>query len=90
MKMPSLEIMVARWTVEQVATILQTTTEGVYILTRCRLLRPLGNPPANGTKYYARVYIERLAGDEKWLAKASDALVRFKWEKNHGKDRKAQ
>ena len=86
----SLELKPARLTVEQVAWVLNTTTEGVYILTKCRLLRPLGNPPANGTKYYARVYIERLAGDEKWLAKASDALVRFKWEKNHGKDRKSQ
>lgn len=78
----------ARLHVEQVAKILNTTNEGVYVLTSKRLLKPLGNPPPNGTKYYARDYILRLAGDEKWLAKMSDALVAYKWVKNHGEERK--
>jgi hypothetical protein len=69
----------ARWVVEQVAEELNTTTEGVYVITRHRLLKPLGHPPPNGTKYYARAYILRLAEDEAWLARASDALVKFKW-----------
>lgn len=74
----------ARLTVEQVARILHTTPEGVYILTRLRLVKTLGKPPPNGTKYYARNYILRLADDEGWLARASDALVKYKWVKNHG------
>ena len=41
------------------------------------------SPPPNGTKYYARTYILRLADDEAWLARASDALVKVKWGKNH-------
>jgi hypothetical protein len=73
----------ARLTVEQVAVAFNTTTEGVYVLTSCRLLKPLGSPPPNGTKYYARAYILRLADDEAWLSRASNALVKFKWEKNH-------
>jgi hypothetical protein len=73
----------ARLTVEQVAEELQCTIEGVYVLTKMRQLRPLGNPPPNGTKYYAREYILRLAKDEAWLARASDALVKYKWAKNH-------
>jgi len=76
----------ARLNVEHVAKVLNTTKEGVYILTSRRLLKPLGNPPPNGTKYYARAYVLRLAEDEAWLARASDALVKFKWEKNHGKE----
>ena len=76
----------ARYTVEQVARRLNCTTEGVYILTRLRLLKPLGHPPANGTKYYAAVYIERLCRDEAWLARMSDALVKYKWDKNHAKE----
>jgi hypothetical protein len=80
----------ARLTVEQVARQLNCTTEGVYILTSVRLLKPLGHPPPNGTKYYARAYILRLAEDEAWLARASDALVKFKWEKNHGKTQEDQ
>ena len=73
----------ARFTVELVARLLNTTTEGVYVLTKQRLLRPLGHPPPNGTKYYARAYILRLCEDEAWLARASDALVKYKWDKNH-------
>ena len=82
----------ARLTVEQVARQLNCTTEGVYILTSSRFLKTLGKPPPNGTKYYARAYILRLADDEAWLARASDALVKFKWAKNHrdGKDKGAQ
>ena len=78
----ALMLLPARLTVEQVAHILHTTPEGVYVLTRLRLLRPLGKPPANGTKYYAREYILRLSRDEAWLARASDALVKYKWDKN--------
>ena len=73
----------ARLLVEQVARELQCTTEGVYVLTKIRMLRTLGKPPPNGTKYYAREYILRLAKDEAWLARASDALVKYKWAKNH-------
>jgi hypothetical protein len=75
----------ARLTVEQVAVVYNTTKEGVYVLTSRRLLKPLGTPPPNGTKYYATTYILRLANDEAWLARASDALVKFKWERNHPK-----
>ena len=80
----------ARLTVEHVSRELATTPEGVYILTALRLLKVLGKPPPNGTKYYARKYILRLADDEAWLARASDALVNYKWKKNHGKPREDQ
>jgi hypothetical protein len=29
------------------------------------------------------MYVERLANDESWLSRMSDALVQYKWEKNH-------
>lgn len=74
----------ARLSVEHVAKMLNTTTEGVYVLTLLHLLKPLGKPPRNGTKYYARDYILRLTRNEAWLARASDALVKYKWQKNHG------
>ena len=77
----------ARLTVEQVAELLGCSVEGVYILAKRRLLKPLGRPPPNGRKYYARSYIQRLCEDEAWLARASDALVDFKWLKNHGEAR---
>ena len=74
-----------RLVVEDVALVLKCTTEGVYVITKHRLVKPLGHPPPNGTKYYARNYIFRLADDEAWLARMSDCLVKYKWEKNHGK-----
>ena len=80
----------ARWVVEQVAEELNTTVEGVYVITKHHLLKPLGHPPPNGTKYYVRNYILRLAEDEAWLARMSDCLVKYKWEKNHGKAREDQ
>jgi transposase-like protein len=79
----------ARYTVERIARRLDCTVESVYVLTRRRLLKPLGNPPPNGTKYYAAVYIERLCQDEAWLARMSDALVKYKWDKNHQKEASA-
>ncbi len=81
--MSTIEQWPARLTAEQVAQKLGCTVEGVYVLTRRRLLRPLGKPPPNGTKYYANKYVERLANDESWLSRMSDALVQYKWEKNH-------
>ena len=76
----------ARYTVERVARRLDCTVESVYVITRRRILKALGNPPSNGTKYYAAVYIERLCQDEAWLARMSDALVKYKWDKNHEKE----
>jgi hypothetical protein len=80
----------ARLTVELVARLLNCTMEGVYIITRLRLLKPLGKPPPNGTKYYARQYILQLCEDSVWLARMSDALVQYKWKKNHGKTEEAK
>jgi hypothetical protein len=76
-----------RLTVEQVARQYQCTTEGVYVLTKLRLLRTLGKPPPNGTKFYGRNYILKLGNDDAWLARMSDALVKYKWDKNHSKEK---
>lgn len=72
-----------RLTVQQVALMLHTTDEGVYVITARKLLKPLGHPPRNGTKYYGKTQLRRLAEDDDWLGRISDALVKFKWEKNH-------
>jgi hypothetical protein len=45
------------------------------ILVTKRLLKPLGNPPPNAPKYFSTKYLCRLAEDERWLERASDALV---------------
>ncbi len=72
-----------RLTAGQTATVLGVPPEAIPILVRARLLRPLGSPPANGPKYYAAVCVEALARDERWLARASDAITKHHWERNH-------
>jgi hypothetical protein len=43
----------ARLTVEQAAWVLNCQPHDVPILVAARLLKPLGNPPPNGIKYFA-------------------------------------
>ena len=78
-----------RLTVQQVARMLNTTDEGVYVITARKLLKPLGNPPRNGTKYYAKAQVRRSCADDGWLGRISAALVKFKWDKNHAKEKAA-
>ena len=43
----------ARLTVEQAAWVLNCQTHDIPILVAARLLKPLGNPPPNGVKFFA-------------------------------------
>lgn len=74
----------ARLAAHQVAKVLGMQPEDIPILVRARLLRPLGSPPANGSKFYAACRVVEHAHDEKWLARASDAIVRHHHDRNHG------
>lgn len=78
----------ARLTAWMVAALLGLEEQHIPILVKARLLRPLGNPPPNAAKYFARDYVLALATDEKWLARASDALVDHWARRNHNKERK--
>lgn len=80
--------MPARLLVEQLARLLNTTVEGIYVITSLRILKALGHPRRHCTKYYARSYVLRLMEDEAWLAKMTDALYQYKWDKNHGQVKK--
>ena len=55
----------------------------VPILVSAGLLKPLGHPPANGLKYFATAMLEELRRDPQWLARASDARVRY-WRVKNG------
>jgi hypothetical protein len=46
----------------------------IPILVKAKLLSPLGKPQANAVKYFARVDVEELALDTKWLTRATAAL----------------
>ncbi len=77
----------ARLTVEQAAWTLNCQAHDIPILVASRLLKPLGNPPPNGLKFFSAVEILELANDKSWLCRATDAIHEYWHAKNNGKKR---
>ena len=57
----------------------------IPVLIANKLLKPLGNPPPNGGRYFAGSEVDRLRLDTKWLDKASALLVKHWKTKNDRK-----
>jgi hypothetical protein len=57
-------------------------THEIPILVAAGLLKPLGHPPPNSTKFFATEILDQLRRDEKWLARASDAICNYWRERN--------
>lgn len=64
----------ARLDVDQVAWLLNCQPHDVPVLVRARLLKPLGNPPANSRKLFGAEEILELTRDKAWLNKMSNAI----------------
>ena len=56
---------------EEVAKILGFAEHDIPVLVRYKLLRPLGQPSQQSTKYFAAVEILEYREDVKWLNKAT-------------------
>jgi hypothetical protein len=78
----SWKIVPARLTATQTAWFLGFKPEEITLLIAAGLLKPLGHPPRNGTKFFATETLELLRRDEKWLARASDAICAYWRESN--------
>ena len=74
----------ARLTVEQAAWVLNCQPHDVPVLVATKLLKPLGNPPQNGTKYFATKEVLESAKDEKWLTRMTAALYQH-WQKKNAR-----
>jgi hypothetical protein len=72
----------ARLTAEQAAWVLNCQPHDVPILVAARLLKPLGNPPANSVKYFATLELLEQIEDRTWLAKVTNALNQH-WQKKN-------
>lgn len=72
----------ARLTVEQTAWLLNCQVHDIPILVAARLLKPVGNPPVNGQKFFAAAEIRRLAGDSNWLSRMTNAIHQHWQRKN--------
>ena len=73
----------ARLTVEQTAAILGFQVHDMQTLMSAGLLRPLGQPARNSTKYFAAVELEALWSDVKCLAKATN-VIQAHWREKNG------
>ena len=72
----------ARLTAEQTAWMLNCQPHDVPVLVADRLLKPLGNPPPNSTKYFATADVLDLMTDRAWLVKMTSAVSQF-WQKKN-------
>lgn len=72
----------ARLTVEQAAWVLGCQTHDMPILIASRLLKPLGNPPQNGTKFFSTAEVTEIAKDRAWLAKMTQTISQH-WHKRN-------
>jgi len=72
----------ARLTVEQAAWVLNCQTHDIPVLVAARLLRPLGQPPPNGTKYFSTAEVVELTRDRAWLAKITNTVCQHWKTKN--------
>jgi len=82
----SWKVVPARLDATQAAWFLGFEPHEVPLLIAAELLKPLGHPARNSTKYFAAESLEQLRHDEKWLARASDA-IRDYWRKRNARKR---
>jgi len=64
----------ARLTAEQTAWVLNCQLHDMPVLVATKLLKPLGNPPQNGVKFFATREVLELSKDDKWLHRATAAI----------------
>ncbi len=78
----SWKIAPARLNATQAAWYLGFEPHEIPILIAASLLKPLGHPARNGAKYFSTQALDQLRRDEKWLARASDAICEYWRERN--------
>lgn len=74
----------ARLTAEQAAWVLNCQPHDVPVLVAARLLKPLGNPPVNGIKYFATVDLLEASKDSHWLVRMSATIYQH-WQKKNAR-----
>lgn len=76
-----------RLTVEQVTWLLNCSEEDVRVMMSAKLLKPLGKPAQNGTKYFATKVILTLADDVKSLDRITAATQQH-WQGRNARKKK--
>jgi hypothetical protein len=74
-----------RLTGEQAGWVLNCQPHDIPALIHARLIKPLGNPSSNGTKYFATADLLEIAKDRSWLVKMTTA-INTHWQKQNAKN----
>ncbi len=72
----------ARLLAEQVAWVLNCQPHDIPALVAARILKPLGNPAANGIKFFATSDVLELGNDRDRLVKLTNAITQH-WQKKN-------
>ena len=72
----------ARLTAEQTAWVLNCQAHDIPALVAAKLLKPLGNPPANGIKFFATADVLENSQDRQWLIRMSATIYQHWHKKN--------
>jgi hypothetical protein len=72
----------ARLTAEQAAWVLNCQVHDLPALVAAKLLKPLGNPPANGIKFFATVDVLEHVRDRNWLVRVTSTINQH-WQKKN-------
>src|SRR5450432_3849342 len=78
----SWKVVPARLDATQAAWFLGFEPQEIPMLVAAGLLKPLGHPARNSTKFFATETLEQFRRDEKWLARACDAICDYWRERN--------
>jgi hypothetical protein len=81
------KVVPARLDATQSAWFLGFEPHEIPMLVAAGLLKPLGHPARNSTKFFATEILEQLRRDEKWLARATDAIGEY-WRKRNAHKQK--
>ncbi|HEV2695985.1 MAG TPA: hypothetical protein VG347_24065 [Verrucomicrobiae bacterium] len=74
----------ARLTGEQAGWVLNCQPHDIPALVTARLLKPLGNPSQNSTKYFATVDVLEMTKDRSWLVKVTNTICQH-WQKQNAR-----
>jgi hypothetical protein len=75
-----------RLTAEQAGWVLNCQAHDIPALINARLLKPLGNPSQNSTKYFATADLLEITKDKSWLVKATNAISQH-WQRQNARKR---
>jgi hypothetical protein len=71
-----------RLTAEETGWVLNCQPHDIPALVASRLLKPLGDPPVNGIKFFCTAEVLELAKDRSWLKKITTTLYQHRHQQN--------